>query len=198
MTAKAAAAGAEPRAPRWQPVGRRQIKQRDVWRLADSVVSAVAGLDGALLDWLEAVQELEVLELLRQLRVARLHLAQLELVVEARAVAAMSGDTVAWPGGVAQRRRGLRRRSWDHYGLLAAVADRVAVEAATDVATGVLDVGLARQVREALDRMARTFRPEWRLGELRGLRLDPDEYSEVVEARATVHIADATAAVVKA
>jgi hypothetical protein len=151
-----------------------------------SLEGAVATIDRAILTF--DGSDVEVLDLLGRLRAQRQYLAQIESLVEGRAVRAMAQDVVVWDGGTAERRWGKTRKEWKHDDLVRAVAVRITEQHAVDTTTGTLDEALSHTLLEALTEFAATHRPDWRVTAVRPLGIDPDEFCTSVPGRATVQV----------
>jgi hypothetical protein len=155
------------------------------------LTGTVAALSRDVAAWLDSAQEVEALDALATVRQARQDLAQVEAVIEQRAARLMSGNVVEWPGGVAERRFGKDRREWNHDELTEVVTRRIALDAATDRASGETDDMLEALVRDAIGQYALTNRPAWRTTALKQLDVDPDEYCHAIPGRTTVAITQA-------
>ena len=136
--------------------------------------------------------EIEWLDLLASIRTQRLLLADIEAVVEGKAAAAMTGDIMEWPGGIAERRGGKNRKEWDKDRLLKAVTARLRTTLAetVDPATGevIQDEAVAEDVTRTVAAFTACFRPEPRIRGLRELGIRVDAYCEESPARFTVTI----------
>lgn len=141
--------------------------------------------------WLDTAEEIEALDALATVRKARQDLAQIEATIEARAAQLMSGNTVEWPGGVAERRFGKDRKEWQHDELVRQVANLVALDAATDKQSGETDDMLAALIQDAVAQFAATHRPDWRVTVLKKLGIDPDEFCHAIPGRTTIQITTA-------
>ena len=136
--------------------------------------------------------EIEWLDLLASIRTQRLLLADIEAVVEGKAAAAMTGDIMEWPGGIAERRGGKNRKEWDKDRLLKAVTARLRATLAetVDPVTGevIQDEAVAEDVTRTVAAFTACFRPEPRIRGLRELGIRVDAYCEESPARFTVTI----------
>lgn len=137
---------------------------------------------------LRSMQEVELIDLLLQVRTARQNLALAERELEGAAARAMTGDRVAVQGKwIAERRWGKDRTKWENDDLAREVVKRAIDTARVDTSTGELIEPNATTwaVRDALLACAR---PSWRVTALRELDINPDEYCSSEKARPTVQV----------
>lgn len=154
--------------------------------LVDSVAvldKAVGGFDG---------NEVELLDLLGQVRRERQHLAEIESLLERDAARVMTQDVVEWTGGTAERRWGKDRKEWQHDDLARAVTAAIVPPLAVNPATGEVDGDLAALLHTAVEQYAATNRPSWRVTAVKPLGIDPDEFCHAVPGRPSVavHLSD--------
>lgn len=150
------------------------------------LLAAVDSLNRALLDF--DGSDIEVLDLLGRVRQQRMALAQLESLIETRAVKAMEQDRIEWPGGTAERRWGKDRKEWQNDELTRAVTAAIIPPLAVDPASGEVDRDLAALLHEAITAYAATNRPSWRVTAVKPLGIDPDDYCHAIPGRATVQV----------
>lgn len=76
-----------------------------------------------------------------------------------------------------ETKTGQPRKKWDHDGLAAAVAKRIS-DSAIDMDTGEILKSAQQLIKELLDYAAPSY---WRVGALRELGIDPDDFCDVGE-----------------
>lgn len=157
----------------------------------DLLTSSIAEVSSAVAGWIDTAAEVEALDALATVRQARQDLAQVEAVLERHAARVMTGNVIEWPGGVAERHFGKSRKEWAHDDLVRQVVQLIAVDAATDKASGETDEMLAALVQDACARFALTHRPDWRVTALKQLGVDADDYCSAIPGRVTVAITQA-------
>ena len=150
------------------------------------VQQGIADLDTALADF--DGSDIELCDLLGRVRAERMRLAGVESLVERRAAAAMTGKTLEWPGGVAEKRGGKDRKEWDHAALNRVVSATVIQPLVVNVQTGEVDRDLAALLHLAVEQYAATHRPEWRVTAIKSLGIDPDDFCTAIPGRFTVQV----------
>ena len=76
-----------------------------------------------------------------------------------------------------ETKTGQPRKKWDHDGLAAAVAKRIS-DSAIDMDTGEILKSAQQMIKELLEYAAPSY---WRVGALRDLGIDPDDFCDVGE-----------------
>lgn len=150
---------------------------------------AIGALDKALCRLPDKVTGTQVdvtLELLRQVREARVHLAQLEAGLETRAGRSMPADTFERPDLFALRRRGSSRKQWDNERL----EGRVRHEVAARLSLGDVDGPVYAIVAEGISAYQDTARPSWRVTKLKAAGVRFDDCCETVPGKLSVQVSD--------
>jgi hypothetical protein len=158
--------------------------------LGDALLQLHNGVEGIDLATLSTddLNDIELCDLLGQVRQTRTRLAQVESVLEQRAAKAMTGDLLEWPGGTAERRHGKDRKDWDSEAVIRRVREAVTRPLVVDVMTGEMDRTTAALIYSALDAYADTNRPTWRVTKLKGLGINPDDHCTAIPGRTTVQV----------
>lgn len=144
---------------------------------ADDINEAL--LDVPLETWEDATR------LLHHLRLARQSLAASESTMETRCAQMLADAGVRDPQevdgiGTVQLRKGNKRKEWDHSGLASRVLDRHLTTAGTG------EMPSPWTVRDwLLEVLAPSY---WRVGVLKQLDIDPDDYCQTSPGRPTVQI----------
>lgn len=155
--------------------------------LAD-VGRAITDLNGALGSFTHTNLRSSLL-LLRELRAARIELAELEAIVEAKCAGLMDDDTFEVPGVLyAQRRGGAKRKAWDRDAMNGRIMHAVAEHVALNTSTGEVDEALQMAAAEAVEQVQQVARLEYRTGALKKAGIAFDDLCETEYGRKTVQV----------
>lgn len=146
-------------------------------RIVQHLAECPQDLEGEFVEAQETEPE-SIAIVLAAIRRARADLAEFADEVEKALLAVMGERNLEVPGvGLVEVKKATRRTKWQNHDLMVRVVARALDERAVDETTGEYEsegAAVARVLEECA-------RPSWRLGPLRALGLDPDEWCEVDE-----------------
>ncbi len=161
----------------------------DLQGLLDEINVLITGVENALLAVEKAPavkidEEAQVLDNLRE-TTARLKLVDSLLLGDLSKRTPFEERLIALPeGGTMEVGKTKPRKTWDHKRLASVVAEHI-LHDAIDPETGAIDVPTTQLIQEMLDYVSIT---SWKVTSLKKAGIDPDNYCERGDAKATVQI----------